>query len=686
LSGPSARAGLTVDIHLYQDTYGYYVYPWLTANANTPNFPTGNYLIASPQYPTSGSQLQYQATNNTLNFITGGGSYYGDFNSFLYGITNGQWSIWVTNSTATNRYEFTVTLSGLTSDSFGAPAVAVFPINGAQFVTNQPLFRWTGPANWAGALTVSDFFIDTNGDYNYEASASLPPNQTSWACPVALPNGTNDFSVNYTSNITAFAVASVPLNQSSQPISSWTSTATMESDFTYDSRFIVATPASVFDATLVARYDFEQTNSPGTDSSGNGNNANCGGGNGGTNLDTFTTNSAVGTYARQFYGDTFICFSPGASCFNSLSNALLGSFSVTAWVKTTNSVNSDSANADAGAPVLFAYSSETNSVVPLSITGSKAAFTIYDHTGTSTTLHSSTNVNDGKYHLIAVTRNQTNGVMNVYVDGNLDGTTTGTTDPLFVTSMIYLAGGWYAYYIGLLDDVRIYSSALTANDVATLAGTTASLLGTAVNAPNLSWLTSGDTSWFVETTNTYDGVSAAQSGSVTNNQSTTLSVTVTGPGTVTFYWSSIANDTNGGFDYKFYIDDPNNNDVDDLSGDNDWYQDGPFIVPAGQHTLGWTVFANGDSDPTQAGFLDQVSYVGSSPVTLQNPQIAGASFAFQFLSQAGFTHDVQYRTNLISGAWQTYTSIAGDGSSKSISIPLSVFSPSRQGFIRISTQ
>jgi len=46
-----ARAGLTVDIHLYHDSYGYYFYPWLSANAVAPNFPIGIYQIASPQIP-----------------------------------------------------------------------------------------------------------------------------------------------------------------------------------------------------------------------------------------------------------------------------------------------------------------------------------------------------------------------------------------------------------------------------------------------------------------------------------------------------------------------------------------------------------------------------------------------------------------------------------------------------------
>jgi hypothetical protein len=77
----------------------------------------------------------------------------------------------------------------------------------------------------------------------------------------------------------------------------------------------------------------------------------------------------------------------------------------------------------------------------------------------------------------------------------------------------------------------------------------------------------------------------------------------------------------------------------------------------------------------------------ASPVTLLNPQTVGANFQFQFLSDAGFIHAVQYRTNLVAGAnWQTYSNVTGDGTLKTIPIPLSVFSPSKQGFVRVSTQ
>jgi len=376
----------------------------------------------------------------------------------------------------------------------------------------------------------------------------------------------------------------------------------------------------------VGRYDFEDTNSPGMDSSGHHNDANCSSGN---QDDVASTDAAIGIYARQFFGNSSICFVPNSQGYSNLSNALSGSFSVTAWVKTTSSVNSDFANAYFGNPILFVYDSNTNGAVPISITGDKAAFTISNPNGTDTTIHSTTSVNDGNYHLIAVTRSLTNGLMSLYVDGNLEATGMCSTNSMIVPS-IHLAGSYYANYEGLLDDVRIYGGALGADDIASLAARGGSTFAVALNTSGLAWTTSGDSNWSVETTNTYNGApAAAQSGSVTDNKSSTLSVTVTGPGTLTFAWSSIAEDPNGGFNYEFDID---GHYADNISGDTSWFVDLdwqtglPWAIPAGQHTLTWTVYANGDMDPTQAGYLDNVVYVPantnpppSAPIITVNP-------------------------------------------------------------------
>ncbi len=255
-------------------------------------------------------------------------------------------------------------------------------------------------------------------------------------------------------------------------------------------------------------------------------------------------------------------------------------------------------------------------------------------------MHSISSVNDGNYHLITVTRDQDSGEMKIYVDGNFENSEIGTTDPLNGNNYNLTLGGWayfidgtgtnYSSYKGLLDDVQIYSGVLSAQDVAFLYAnpgasvpdTTALDFNPALNTTGLPWMTSGDANWFVESTNTWNGSpAAAQSGSVINSQSSTLSVTVAGPGTLTFYWAS--QDDCNNFYYEFAID---GNPKDSIQCNQSWYlevdpQTGlPYEIPAGQHTLTWTTYANGDTDPTEAGFLDQVSYVpDTAPTITLNP-------------------------------------------------------------------
>jgi uncharacterized repeat protein (TIGR03803 family) len=151
-----------------------------------------------------------------------------------------------------------------------------------------------------------------------------------------------------------------------------------------------------------------------------------------------------------------------------------------------------------------------------------------------------------------------------------------------------------------------------------------------LNTTNLPWATMGDAAWFTETTNTYNGApAAAQSGSVTGSQASTLSVIVTGPGTLTYYWSSIAS---GSFSCEFDVDGNYSNNI---AGHTAWYQVGPYAIGPGRHTLSWTSYANGDTDPTEAGFLDNVSFVTASAPTLTvtvSPLSGLAPLAVQFTS------------------------------------------------------
>lgn len=90
----------------------------------------------------------------------------------------------------------------------------------------------------------------------------------------------------------------------------------------------------------------------------------------------------------------------------------------------------------------------------------------------------------------------------------------------------------------------------------------------------------------------------------------------------------------------------------------------------------------------ESGVLAKITdaAITALPITLLNPQDNGVNFQFEFLSQSGLNHSILYRTNLAAGNWQTNSTIAGDGTLKTISIALSVFSSSKQGFVRVLTQ
>ena len=91
---------------------------------------------------------------------------------------------------------------------------------------------------------------------------------------------------------------------------------------------------------------------------------------------------------------------------------------------------------------------------------------------------------------------------------------------------------------------------------------------------------------------------------------------------------------------------------------------------------------------TEGGMIAKITETATTaaPVTLLHPQIVGTNFQCQFVSESGFNHGILYRTNLVAGVWVTNSTIAGDGTLKTVTIPLSAFSPAQQGFIRVSTQ
>ena len=630
---PIARAGLTFTVDLYVSGGTYVFYTPMNTNAIAPAAPFGIYSIYSPGQPTNGSWRQFGYDTNGFNTIGGAENSYTNLASALQQITNGNWTIQFTNATVTNYYTFRVSLpSGLTTNQLPVTLITS-PVNGANNLTNLPTFVWQGQTtNWpvSGSLYVYQYSYDNSSSFYYPGSVSS--SQTNWTIPVVIPasnpNGYTYFNLSYVTNYTGdLFVATTPLNtNNAQPIAGWACTSTLESGVSFG--FTVAPPPSANVAhTLVAHYTFDNSGFLGFDSSTNGNNIVCSGCAGGCTGHQFTTNAEAGDGAVQFFGESWM--NPCDAPFTSWTNTLFGSFTVSAWINTTNVVGNDGdALADWDGQEVIYLNNNGNGLIPLGITGTKAAIAtgLYSGAYGQDTLNSVAPVTSGSYVHVVVTRDQGSGLKQIYINGVLDSSDYGEPGILDGGSDWASIGGQAnAPFIGILDDVQIYAGALSSNDIAFLyhnPGQTASSsdFNTVLNTTGLTWTTSGDTNWFVETTNTYNGdPAAARSGSVINSQSSTLSTTVTGPGTLTFYWSSIAEDPNGGFNYEFDID---GGWADNITGDTAWQppQNGPFTIPSGTHTLSWTVTANGDTDPTQAGFLDQVSYVqATAPTITLNP-------------------------------------------------------------------
>jgi uncharacterized repeat protein (TIGR03803 family) len=193
------------------------------------------------------------------------------------------------------------------------------------------------------------------------------------------------------------------------------------------------------------------------------------------------------------------------------------------------------------------------------------------------------------------------------------------TATLVSQGQVVVAGGDASDYNGPpLADVETYNQA--AQNIS---------FGFALNTTNLVWTTGGDASWFVESTNTYDGVAAAQSGLITDGQTNWIQTTVPSDGQLSFYWKVSSED---GYDYlTFYI---NGNEQDAISGEVDWNQES-YSVSAGD-TLRWE-YSKDDSgsDGLDAGFLDQVSYAATTTpglIVTALPLTGPAPLTVQFTS------------------------------------------------------
>src|SRR5262249_33826022 len=121
------------------------------------------------------------------------------------------------------------------------------------------------------------------------------------------------------------------------------------------------------------------------------------------------------------------------------------------------------------------------------------------------TVSSSVSVNDGAWHHLAATRNNSSGAVNVFVDGILRRSGTGptgarTAPPNLRIGSLQSGSGFLS---GTIDDVRLYDHALSAGDIAALSSVPSAPTNLTAAAGDgqvaLSWTAvSGATSYFIK--------------------------------------------------------------------------------------------------------------------------------------------------------------------------------------------
>lgn len=216
----AAHAGLTLTLEMSHEVAPVYFttnYQTLLygfdPNTNLPAAPSGNYTVSSP----TGALIESfdLSSAGTSNFTGYADSTFPDYNSFINKLTNGNWTITVSNGTTT-VYSFKISAPGFTSNTLPGINV-IYPPQGSTITSNNPTFAWQGISWGSGDIQVEDYSGASFFQENFLATSA-----TSWMSPSNLPAGGNTFLVTYSSPILSTITSSTPTNGLGQAIGNWT--------------------------------------------------------------------------------------------------------------------------------------------------------------------------------------------------------------------------------------------------------------------------------------------------------------------------------------------------------------------------------------------------------------------------------------------------------------------------------
>lgn len=122
----------------------------------------------------------------------------------------------------------------------------------------------------------------------------------------------------------------------------------------------------------------------------------------------------------------------------------------------------------------------------------------------------------------------------------------------------------------------------------------------------VSWTMSGDQDWVWDTAE-----GAARSGPITHSQTTTLTATLDGPGTFTFYWK--ADSESASYDYLQYVRSWEPLSIPKIGGSGLGWAQVSLEVPSGSQTIAWTYRKDGSvSSGADCGWVNRIVWTPDS--------------------------------------------------------------------------